>query len=163
MNQRFQRLGAMLALLATFTTTAVAAAPPASRDLVLSSQGELRGQVYSNSGQPKASTVALVRHGAPKGTKPTLVETDDAGKFSVANVTPGVYDLICEGHGGTVRVWDNKLAPPKAHDAAMIVVGKVERGQFPWGGGFWSNPLWLTGLVAAAIAIPLALSDDSGS
>ena len=158
MDRRIQQWGACLALIGILSSTAVAAAP-ASRDLALSEAGQLRGQVYQGNGQTLASkTVSLLKHGEQK---PVQVTTDAKGQFAIANVEPGLYHLVCDGHGGAVRVWKHELAPPKSHDAAMIVVGEVERGKF--GNGFWSNPLWLTGLVAAAIAIPLALSDSSGS
>lgn len=159
MSRLYRQLGATLALLGICSTTL--AAGPASRDLSLTRDGLLRGQVLTAEGQAvKGATVVLSKIGQPA----LSVKTAENGKFQFAGVAPGVYQLASAGRGGTVRVWNSELAPPKAHDGALIVSGDVARGKFFGGeGGMFSNPLCLTLIVAAAIAIPLALADDDGS
>ena len=159
MSRLYRQLGATLALLGICSTTL--AAGPASRDLSLSRDGSLRGQVLTAEGQAVAGTEVVL---TKTGQAPVAVKTAKDGKFEFNGVAPGIYQLASQGRGGTVRVWNSEIAPPKAHDGALIVTGDVARGQFFGGeGGIFSNPLCLTLIVAAAIAIPLALNDDGGS
>jgi hypothetical protein len=60
------------------------------------------------------------------------------------------------------RVWTVNTAPPVAQPGAMVVAGQdLVRGQASSPVlRFFTNPWVLAGLVGAAIAIPIALSND---
>ena len=158
MNCPFHRLATILALLGICTSTVLAAAPTTSRDLSLTKDRQLQGQVVNVQGQGVAGLEVEIS--AANGLR-RVVKTDKEGKFSFTKVEGGLYQLAAAGRGGLVRVWRSDLAPPKAHDGALIIQGdEVARGEFLGGNGFFSNPLCLTLLVAGAIAIPLALDND---
>ncbi|MCA9178603.1 MAG: carboxypeptidase regulatory-like domain-containing protein [Planctomycetales bacterium] len=156
MRQRTHHVAVIAALLGVATWQAAIAAEPVTRDLALTQDGSLQGQVFTSAGQPHtdAQVLLVAQNGAPRAAT-----TDANGKFQFAGVQPGVYHLASAGHGGMVRVWQARQAPPNAHDAALIATGPIQRGQ----GGAWNNPLWMTGLVALAIALPLTLANKSGS
>jgi hypothetical protein len=120
--------------------------------------------------------VAVVHQGEPL----TVTETDREGRFAVTGLKPGVYELHLAQGGGAYRVWAPRTAPPAAEQGVLLVqdsrvvrglggdVGKDggKGGKGGLGGGYFgwlANPWVLGGLVAAAIAIPLALDDDDAS
>lgn len=131
------------------------------RDVGLSAGGVLRGQVVDSLGTAKAgSTVIVVKNGQVAGT----AKTDATGAFEVAGLSGGVYQIQTEQGGGNYRLWAPRTAPPAASDSALIVNSNdVMLGQDRPIMSWLSNPWVLGGLVAAAIAIPLALDHDSGS
>ena len=101
---------------------------------------------------------------------------DANGVFAAQGLRGGQYQIITpEGHK-LYRFWAADTAPPSAADSAVVVTGnEVVRGQWapPAGptsyGGRWldwvrSHPYITAGIVAAAIATPIAIaaSDDDG-
>ena len=95
--------------------------------------------------------------------------TDANGHFVAHKLTGGVYTVQTLGNVEHYRVWTNEAAPPSALNDLNISGGEIVRGQYDYDdvpSGRWgilAHP-WLIGLgVAAAIAIPLALDNDSAS
>jgi len=98
--------------------------------------------------------------------------TDRNGHFRFANVRGGVYQLTAAGGVAAYRVWAPGTAPPSARQQALVVADDtVLRGQC---GGqcdarcrprcglsglkYWlAHPLVIAGIVAAAVAIPVAI------
>ncbi|MEQ8835464.1 MAG: hypothetical protein RID07_01520, partial [Lacipirellulaceae bacterium] len=95
------------------------------------------------------------------------------GEFRFDNVATGSYQLQVGKQLKPCRVWKQAAAPPKANQGVMLISGEqIVRGQTYCGspvaagyGGFkeaMTHPLVVAGVVAAAIAIPVAIhnSDD---
>lgn len=135
------------------------------QDVALQPDGVLRGQVLDGQGQPVANGAVAV---AQQGKLVTRTQTDEQGRFAVAGLRGGLYQVATAQGGGVYRVWTAEAAPPVAKNAALIVNdatvvrGMQDRCQ---GGvlGFLGNPWVLGAIVAAAIAIPLCLDDDDAS
>jgi hypothetical protein len=134
------------------------------RDVALQAGGVLRGQIVDEQAMPQAQTrVAIVK----QNEAVAVAETDQEGRFSVAGLKAGTYELVTAESGAAYRFWSPQAAPPAAQDAVLLVEDStVTLGQKGKGGsrfGWLTNPWLLAGLVAAAIAIPLALADDDAS
>jgi hypothetical protein len=98
---------------------------------------------------------------------------DQQGRFAFEGLQAGVYQVLGAGTGSVLRLWQPAAAPPAAQSALLLVEGPVVRGQHPrhfgcpppgaYDGAVMralSNPWVFSGLLAAGIAIPIALSDD---
>ena len=142
-------------------------APPIT-DIALQSGGVLVGQIASDQGQPLVNApVSIIR----RGKEIAQVATDRHGAFAIPNLQGGVYQVATAGQRGVYRLWAPHTAPPSARQGLALVSGDVVRGQ-EMGGSFsrfagWvkNHPLMTGGIVAAAIAIPLAIdnnNNDSG-
>ncbi len=151
---------ACLGMLSSQTLSAAGLAPPTIRDVALHAGGQLKGQVVNEQAAAQAnSQIAVVRDG-----KPLLVtQTDKNGRFVLAGLEPGLYELHLSSGGGAYRLWAPETAPPAASEGVLLVEeSQVVRGIGSGNCFGWlSNPWVLAGIVAAAIAIPLALSDAS--
>jgi hypothetical protein len=138
-------------------------ASSAVRDVALHDGGSLTGQVLDASGTPVAGTaVAVIDQGRAVASTQTGVD----GRFAIAGVKAGVYEVATSNGVTVCRLWAPRTAPPAAQSDALVVHGDtVVRGAVGGGGviGFLSNPWVLGGIVAAAIAIPLILDDDDAS
>jgi hypothetical protein len=155
--------------------TAAAHGPrPTVLDVVLSDSGALRGKVYNAQGQPLNHVEVLVV--ASRG-EAVRSRTNEQGEFALDGLRGGVYH-VAAGHGmQTVRAWSNGTAPPAAERQVLIVSDpRVVLGQYEPGtlGHFFqeakytlSNPLIVAGIIAAAVAIPVAIhnsgNDDAPS
>jgi hypothetical protein len=153
-------------VLAAFPSAGGAAAPiTAVRDVTLQDDGSLRGHVLDSQGQPFGNVQVSV---VQQGKLVQAVQSDDAGRFAISGLRGGLYQLATEQGVAVYRVWTPHTAPPSAGAEALLIhQGTLVRGGAPLGGGygggvlgFLSNPWVLGGIVAAAIAIPLALDDD---
>lgn len=136
----------------------------AIRDVALRDGGVLTGQVLDTEGIPVAATPVAVMD---RERAVATALTDKDGRFEMAGVKAGVYQ-VATAKGVTVcRLWAPRTAPPAAQPDALVVNGNtLIRGADGCGSGvisFLSNPWVLGAIVAAAIAIPLALDDDDGS
>ena len=132
------------------------------RDVALQSAGVLKGQVVNQQGAPQTGTqVAAVQNGQTLA----VANTDQAGRFEMANLSGGVYELRTAANSEVYRFWAPRTAPPVAQDGVLLVSdSNVALGQHGYGNGgalgFLANPWVLAGIVAAAIAIPLAVASD---
>jgi hypothetical protein len=142
--------------------SAIAATPvvPTS-DVALRSGGLLVGQVVDPQGVAKARTEVSIRQGEQEVVR---TATDENGVFAAQGLRGGNYQLETKEGGCTCRLWAADTAPPSARPAALVVCGKdVVRGQYGPGGMIdWvkAHPYITAGVVAAAIATPLAFIDD---
>jgi hypothetical protein len=133
-------------------------------DVALRSGGLLVGQVIDQQGAVKAGTVVSVKYADQEVVRTT---TDANGVFAAQGLRGGQYQLVTDDGISVCRLWAPNTAPPSARPAALVVSGtNVVRGQ--WGGGSmhqwidWvkAHPYITAGVVATAIAIPLAFADD---
>lgn len=137
-------------------------ATSAVRDVALRDGGNLTGQVLDASGTPVAGTAVAV---IDRGRAVAATQTGADGRFAMAGVRAGVYEVATSNGVTVCRLWAPRTAPPAAQGDALVVHGDtVVRGRLgsDRGGviGFLSNPWVLGGIVAAAIAIPLILDED---
>lgn len=124
-------------------------------DVALTEGGTLIGQVFDAQGAPLAR-VTVVLQGQDQQV--LSVQTDQSGRFSVQGLRGGVYVISSAKGYGTYRLWAPGTAPPLAQKGALVVAGQqTVRGQFgplP----FWlSNPWVIAGIVATAVAVPVAI------
>lgn len=140
-----------------------------SVDVALDTHGRLVGQVVNVQGQPQVKAVVSLTDG--KQTQQVI--TNQRGEFRLDNVATGSYQLQVGKQLKPCRVWKQAAAPPQANQGVMLISGdQIVRGQTYCGspvaagyGGFkeaMTHPLIVAGVVAAAIAIPVAIhnSDD---
>ncbi len=155
-----------------------AAAQPVSKvtDVALGASGILTGQAVDATGKPLARTELTITNGRVK----LRTITDQQGAFRVTNLQGGVYRVEMGRQTQFCRVWMLGTAPPSATAGLLVVQnGDLALGQScgcgtgvscgsPVCGGrsrvksLLANPLVFGGLVAAAIAIPVAIhnADD---
>jgi len=143
-----------------------AVSPPAAsgqqyaEDVRLDNTGVLHGMVVDPQAKPVSGAIVALR---ASGQKPVIARTDSKGRFAVAGLRGGVYQLATGGGRKLLRVWSAQAAPPAAKPQAVVVAGQVVRGQLPLESFFASDAFIITGMVAAMIAIPVvvATSDDT--
>lgn len=130
------------------------------RDVALQSAGVLHGQVVDAQGVPQAQAEVVA---VQNGKTLAVAQTDAAGHFALADMSGGVYELQTASNTDVYRLWAPRTAPPAAQDSVLLVSDQnVVLGQQGAGSslGWLANPWVLAGIVAAAIAIPLALAND---
>ncbi|HUG68487.1 MAG TPA: carboxypeptidase-like regulatory domain-containing protein [Pirellulaceae bacterium] len=152
----------MLACAGLLAGQTVQAASPVLRDVALQPGGVLNGQVLNEQAVAQGQAKVAVVH---KGKPLTVTETDQEGRFVLTGLEPGIYELHLAEGGGAYRVWAPRTAPPAAEQGVLLVQdSRIVRGRHNGGHFGWlANPWVLAGIVAAAIAIPLALSNNDGS
>jgi hypothetical protein len=141
------------------TTTAE---QPMIADVALQSGGTLTGQVVDSQGQAKPQANVNVYH---QDQQVASTKTDENGNFSVRGLRGGVHTVAAGEGVATYRFWAPNTAPPQAQSQAMLVADQnVTRGNIGNGGfvAFITNPWVLAGLVATAIAVPIALNNSGG-
>jgi hypothetical protein len=89
------------------------------------------------------------------------VVSDAQGGFAVPDLAGGVIEFVDGTRSWHVRCWAHGTAPPSSV-AVLCLAGEqdVVRGQVAPGCWGLNNPWVIAGLVAAAIAIPIALSNN---
>ncbi|HID77329.1 MAG TPA: carboxypeptidase regulatory-like domain-containing protein [Planctomycetaceae bacterium] len=170
MNGRFviQQLAVWLAV-AGFCAPPVAwAATPEKpsspiADLMLHEGNTLVGQVVDAQGKPLADVPVSLRVAAGELA---AGKTNAQGYFAFRGLRSGVYQIAIPAGVAMYRVWAPGTAPPAAQPGAMLVAdGQTVRGQGCCQGLFGflgKHPLLTAGLIAAAIAIPIAIAADKG-
>jgi hypothetical protein len=137
-------------------------------DVALDETGALNGQAVNMQGQPLAGATVVLDDGRTQ----TTATADAQGRFRFPELRGGAYRVQTGQQMKMCRAWKAGTAPPAANRGLMIVDGdQAVLGQYcatPVGGGasrlreIMYNPLVIGGVIAAAIAIPVALhnSDD---
>jgi hypothetical protein len=161
--QSLKTFTVMLACAGLLAGQTVQAAKPLIRDVALQPGGVLNGQVLDEQAVAQShAKIAVVYRGEPL----TVTETDQDGRFLLTGLEPGIYELHLAQGGGAYRVWAPRTAPPAAEQSVLLVQdSRVVRGMHNGHEAFgWlANPWVLAGIVALAIALPLALSDNDAS
>jgi len=160
-------MAAALACVGMVVPPAAFAAEPAAgaTDIALRQGGLLVGQVVDRQGVPQANRTVSIQYG-PHEIVRTV--TDQNGTFAAQGLRGGQYQLVTHEGISVCRLWAANTAPPAARPAALVVTGnQVVRGQWGAAGPLHGSVEWVkahpyitAGVVAAAIAIPLALADD---
>lgn len=125
-------------------------------DVALRDGGILVGQAVDAEGQPLAKAAVSV-HQSDREVAKTL--TNQAGWFAVRGLQGGTYQIVAGPAGGVYRLWTPATAPPSALQSALVTAGspRVRGQQGPLGSWLCCNPWILAGIVAAAVAIPVAI------
>lgn len=149
---------------------AKSAVKPAVVDVALKDGGVLLGQVVDPQGKGiQGTTVALSRY----DREVVQISTGAEGYFALKEVPGGVYQLASGNGGGVYRLWAPGTAPPAAQEGALLVAHEevvAVRGQsppvVPPGAKvktFLANPLVIGGIVATAVAVPVAIHNSRSS
>jgi hypothetical protein len=126
-------------------------------DVRLAADGTLGGKLVDASGQALGRRKIVLQQ---EGRALARVETDVQGDFTFRTVRSGVYQMAIDDRAVSCRAWASSVAPPAARERLLIVMGTpVVRGQQPIGAVF-SNPLFVGGILAAAVAIPVAVHNS---
>lgn len=141
------------------------------RNVELSEDGQLHGQVLTESGVAGIGTVMV--HGSKDGqTAAQAVATDEQGRFAVKGLKTGTCVFTVGDDTFACRVWNHGTAPPKSLQTIAVVptsgvvLGQnCEPCQKPGLRGriacmTGTQKALLVGVIAAAIIIPIALDDD---
>ncbi len=145
------------------------AKPPVIRDVELKYGGLLIGRLLDANGRPHPDAeVSVLTAGKTLAT----TRTDAEGVFAVSKLRGGVHEIQTAENVQVCRLWAHDTAPPGVAKSIDVVSGDdVVRGQYgpPPGNRMlkkakvWAtNPFIVGGVVAAAVAIPVALSDNDG-
>ncbi len=146
---------------ATDQTTASQSGRPAAIQVVdveLREGGLLLGQVVGPAGKPLVGARVSLRR---LDREVATTATGKSGYFSVRGLRGGTYEIVAGPSRGLYRLWAPGTAPPAARPGALIVVGgqQVRGQQGPI--GYWlSNPWVIAGIVATAVAIPVAIHSN---
>ena len=164
--KQLHKIGWALTLLAAVglclpaTTFAASPAQAGPKDVKLTQTGVLVGQVIDAQGQAIAKKPVVVQYKNNLVAAPT---TDENGYFALKGVQPGVYRIASMKGVGDYRVWTQETAPPKAASGALLVEGnEVIRGQINGMAlrNLLANPLVIAGIVATAVAVPVAIHNS---
>jgi hypothetical protein len=136
----------------------------AIEDVALGDNQSFQGVVLAENGQSMANTEVVI---SQLGREVARTTTDESGRFGFQGLRSGLH-LARAGQGGSLfRFWAAGTAPPHARRNVTLVDRVTVRGQRPFRELFTSNAFILTGIVVAAIAIPIAVhdarNDKSGS
>lgn len=139
-------------------------------DVALRHGGLVVGQVVNEAGAPQAGATVVIRYGDREIVR---TNTDKDGVFAAKGLRGGQYQLVTENGQSVCRFWAVDTAPPSAQQTALIISGdSIVRGQWAmpgygpmtdWVEWIKCHPYLTAGVVAAAVAIPIALTDDFGS
>jgi hypothetical protein len=123
-------------------------------DIALSAGGKLRGRVTNAAGQNAAGIKVVASQGT---TIMASATSDTEGRFELNNLPGGVFQLTAGQASQTCRVCSESTAPPAATHQVMLVHDRATvRGQSQYR-RFFTNPVVIAGIVAAAVAIPVAI------
>jgi len=126
-------------------------------DVALQEGGVLMGQVFTPEGTPRVHVPVRIQQNGQ-----TLVETmtDADGKFVAQGLSGGVYQVVVGNIAVTYRLWAPGTAPPSSKINVLLIDSPVVmRGQVVQ---MLSRPWLVTAGTAAAIAIPIAVTNGKG-
>lgn len=138
---------------------ATPASTPAVVDIALADGGVLQGQVVDLQGAGVTGVPVTVK---TKDRDVAVTTTEAHGKFAVQGLHGGVYQVAAgQGHG-VYRLWSAGTAPPAAQQGAIVYTqnGAAPRGTLKM---LLTNPIVIAGVVATAIAVPVALANSNPS
>ncbi len=130
------------------TSSQASESHPLIRDVALSADGAFQGQYIGSDGLPVSAAVVVVR-----ANDEAVAEsiTNVEGRFTIASLQPGVYDVSVGNTTQTIRVWSQVAAPPTAATAALISQ-PVVRAQY--GGGDTLGVVFgITGIALGTVAL----------
>jgi len=145
---------------------ALSSEPPTTQveaeDIELDRQGRLYGTLYDAAGGPVAGKPVVLRR---DGVEVSRTKSDAQGRFTLSCPRGGTYFVAGEGDVRRYRIWTWGTAPPSAHRAVRLIrrPGTIARGQMPLSDALFSQPVIMAAVIAAAVAIPIAISNSSSA
>jgi hypothetical protein len=128
-----------------------------SRDVALNEDGVLFGKLIDIHGQPVVGGTLAIRHRQVVIDRAT---SDQNGTFKLDVHKTGAFVLTVNGTAISCRCWEAAIAPPSARgDLILLTPEKTVRGQRPFA-DIITNPLFIGVVIAAAVAIPIAVSNS---
>jgi hypothetical protein len=130
---------------------------PAVVDIAMADGGVLHGQLIDLRGGNAVGLPVSVKAQNKEIVRTTTVKD---GRFTVQGLRGGVYQVAAGQGQGVYRLWTAKAAPPSAQKNAIVFT----QGLF--GGGpkmLLANPIVVAGVVATAIAVPVAVVNSQPS
>lgn len=128
----------------------------AIEDVALGTGQTFQGVIMSGSGQPVPDAEVIV---SQLGHEVARTRTNELGRFTFQGLRGGVHLVRASKGTGLYRLWAAGTAPPHARQSVTLVDTVTVRGQRPFRELFTSNAFIITGIVIAAIAIPIAVHD----
>jgi hypothetical protein len=150
-------LGVVGICLPELAFAAAPAAPPAVVDVALSDGGVLHGQLIDLRGGSAVGVPVSVKT-QNKDVVRTVTVKD--GRFSVPGLRGGVYQVAAGQGQGVYRLWTAKAAPPSAQKNAIVFTQGLFGGSPKM---LLANPVIVAGVVATAIAVPVAIVNSQPS
>lgn len=139
--------------------SATTVASPSVEDVALLDGNVLVGQLVDANGGNVGEVPVLLQQ---QNQTIVALKTNKDGVFAAKGVPAGVYRLATDNTQGIYRLWAPKTAPPSAQKGALLVSGdQVVRGQYgsPLR-NMLANPWIVAGIVACAVAIPVAIHNS---
>jgi hypothetical protein len=159
-----QTVALWLAAALGLPTAALAASPitkvPVLVDVTLRDGGVLLGQVVDPDGSSLPGVAVSLRSGNQDLASGV---TDRSGYFAFSGLRTGTYQVAAANGIGTFQLWSADIAPPAAQRGALVVAGTdTVRGQHTpeQYAQLLARPVIVGGLIGAAIAIPIAVSNS---
>jgi hypothetical protein len=161
-NGKLVRCAAIiLAVLGMCVPELAFAAPPSPKpavvDVALSDGGVLHGQLIDLRGGNAAGVPVSVK-AQNKEVLRTITLKD--GHFAVPGLHGGVYQVAAAQGQGVYRLWTAKAAPPSAQKNAIVFTQGLFGGSPKM---LLANPVVIAGVVATAIAVPVAVVNSRPS
>ena len=115
-------------ILLTNTVSAFDGDPaPTARDIELSADSALQGQIYTSEGRPVEHAAVELRY---QGSTVAQATTGANGDFLITGVRGGAHDLAVGSMTVPVRLWKNGTAPSGAAEGVVVAASEeVVRGQ----------------------------------
>ena len=132
-------------------------ATPAVADVAMTDGGVLHGQLIDLRGGNAVGVPVSVKS-QDKLIVRTVTVKD--GHFAVPGLKGGVYQVAAGQGQGVYRLWTAKAAPPSAQKNAIVFTQGI------FGGGpkmLLANPIVVAGVVATAVAVPVAVVNSAPS
>lgn len=156
-----------LVLAGTCLTSVVRAADanslpaPQIADVALRDGGTLVGQMVDGQNIPKTNIRVALQDA--QNHEVAAATTNQQGYFTMSGLRSGVYQVVTPQGRQVYRLWQPGMAPPSAQSGILLVAdGNTVRGVA--GNGtlktLLTNPLVIGGVVATAVAVPVALSNN---
>jgi hypothetical protein len=135
---------------------------PAFTDIALETGGVLTGTVVDAQGNSQAGSAVAILH---DGQQVAATITNEQGEFRVARLRGGLHQVVAGEGSALYRFWSPETAPPAAAERAMIVAdGTIQRNQYQSPiKRVIGNPWIVAGVVAAALAVPIAVNNNKKS
>jgi hypothetical protein len=129
-----------------------------ARDVALDVGGQLRGRLVNRSAQPVPGVVVFA---VQNGQQVAQSSTDRNGEFTLVGLRGGMVQIASQDAISICRAWAPGTAPPSATQNLLVIQQDVlQRGQIPLSEALFSDPIVLGLFVAAAIAVPIAISNS---
>jgi hypothetical protein len=125
--------------------------------VALDQEQRLRGQVTTPNGAVAAGARVSLWQG---GEQQVQAQTDKEGRFRFLLRRGGIYQLVVGSESTVIRVWTAEAAPPGCAQQVVVVHGDIFRAQSGKVPYMHVNPWLVAGVVAAAVAIPVVLSNN---